>query len=119
MPRVILLIRTIGVAPTVARMSSQMFFTWPVYCCQRRRRKSPGKGLHLWGRPEPTHGASMIRRRHALIAAIATTLVILGLWLGPRTHVAAQSLPTSVSDKDFWGLVVSLSEPGGFFRSDN
>src|SRR5580698_1517381 len=61
----------------------------------------------------------MIRRRHVLIAAVATTLAIVGLWLGPRTHVAAQSLPTSVSDKDFWGLAVSLSEPGGFFRADN
>ena len=60
----------------------------------------------------------MMRRRHFLIAAIAT-LATLGLWFSPRTHVAAQSLPTSVSDKDFWGMVVTLSEPGGFFRSDN
>jgi hypothetical protein len=60
----------------------------------------------------------MIRRRHVLIAAVVT-LATLGLWFSPRTHVAAQSLPTSVSDKDFWGMVVTLSEPGGFFRSDN
>ncbi len=60
----------------------------------------------------------MLRRRHVLIAACAT-LTTLGLWFSPRVHVAAQSLPTSVSDKDFWGMVVAFSEPGGFFRSDN
>jgi hypothetical protein len=34
--------------------------------------------------------------------------------------VAAQStLPSQLSDKDFWQLVNDVSEPGGFFRSDN
>ena len=59
-----------------------------------------------------------MRRRHFLIAACAT-VAALGLWFSPRAHVAAQSLPTSVSDKDFWGMIVGFSEPGGFFRSDN
>jgi hypothetical protein len=60
----------------------------------------------------------MMRRRLLLIAAFAA-LATLGVWLSPRTHVAAQSLPTAVSDKDFWSMVVGFSEPGGFFRSDN
>jgi hypothetical protein len=60
----------------------------------------------------------LLRRRHALIAVCAT-VVALGLWFSPRAHVAAQSLPPTVSDKDFWGMVVGFSEPGGFFRSDN
>jgi len=60
----------------------------------------------------------MVRRRHFFIAAFAA-LATLGVWFSPRTHVAAQSLPTAVSDKDFWAMVVGFSEPGGFFRSDN
>ena len=60
----------------------------------------------------------MMRRRHFLMIACAT-IAALGLWLGPRAHVAAQSLPARVSDKDFWAMVVDFSEPGGFFRSDN
>ena len=63
-------------------------------------------------------GRPMMRRRHVFIAAFAA-LATLGVWFSPRTHVAAQSLPTAVSDKDFWGMVVGFSEPGGFFRSDN
>ena len=47
------------------------------------------------------------------------SIVAFGLWLGPPTHIATQSLPTQVSDKDFWALIVDFSEPGGFFRSDN
>ena len=60
----------------------------------------------------------MMRRRLVLIAAFAA-LATLGVWFSSRTHVAAQSLPTAVSDKDFWAMVVGFSEPGGFFRSDN
>lgn len=59
-----------------------------------------------------------MRRRHFLIAAFVTVTAA-GLWLGPRGHVAAQSLPARISDKDFWAMVVGFSEPGGFFRSDN
>ena len=59
-----------------------------------------------------------MRRRFFLVAAL-TTVTAVGLWLSPRAHVAAQSLPTSVSDKDFWSMIVGFSEPGGFFRSDN
>jgi hypothetical protein len=59
-----------------------------------------------------------MRRRLFLVAAL-TAVTSVGLWLGPRGHVAAQSLPASVSDKDFWAMIVGFSEPGGFFRSDN
>jgi hypothetical protein len=33
--------------------------------------------------------------------------------------VRAQSLPARLSDDEFWRLIVDLSEPGGYFRSDN
>jgi hypothetical protein len=59
-----------------------------------------------------------MRRRHFLIAAFVTVTAT-GLWLSPRGHVAAQSLPESISDRDFWAMVTGFSEPGGYFRSDN
>jgi len=59
-----------------------------------------------------------MRRRHLLLAVFVTVSAA-GLWLSPRAHVAAQSLPSRISDKDFWALIVGLSEPAGFFRSDN
>jgi hypothetical protein len=60
----------------------------------------------------------LLRRRHVLIAAFAAVATT-GVWLSPRAHVAAQALPTSISDRDFWSMIVGFSEPGGFFRSDN
>lgn len=33
--------------------------------------------------------------------------------------VAAQTLPTKLSDSAYWKLVTDFSEPGGYFRSDN
>ena len=33
--------------------------------------------------------------------------------------VAADSLPGKLTDQEFWKLVNDLSEPNGFFRSDN
>jgi hypothetical protein len=33
--------------------------------------------------------------------------------------VAADTLPKQLSDRTFWKLVEDISEPGGFFRSDN
>jgi hypothetical protein len=59
-----------------------------------------------------------MRRRHALIA-VFVSLTAGGLWLSPRGHVAAQSLPATISDRDFWAMVVGFSEAGGYFRSDN
>jgi hypothetical protein len=35
------------------------------------------------------------------------------------TPVAAQSIPTKLSDSAYWKLVTDISEPGGYFRSDN
>ena len=32
---------------------------------------------------------------------------------------ATQSLPTQISDAEFWGMVSGMSEAGGFFQSDN
>lgn len=49
------------------------------------------------------------RRFHVAVAAI--------LFAAP---VHAQStIPSQLSDKEFWQFVTDVSEPGGFFRSDN
>jgi hypothetical protein len=45
--------------------------------------------------------------------ALALALVLSGL------RVAADSLPTQLSDQEFWKLSSDFSEPDGFFRSDN
>jgi len=41
------------------------------------------------------------------------------LGLGLQAYSAPKALPDRLSDKEFWHLVTSLSEPGGYFRSDN
>src|SRR4051812_22632582 len=72
---------------------------------------------HSLGRSPLAYTVAM-RRRHLLLA-VFVTVTAAGFWLSPRAHVAAESLPSKVSDKDFWGMIVGLSEPAGFFRSDN
>jgi len=72
-------------------------------------------------------------RRRGICAAVAFVGLACGRTAaGPATaskplaassgfSSASQSsqLPASLSDADFWRLVTDLSEPGGFFRSDN
>ena len=52
-------------------------------------------------------------RRVATAAALAIT------YAAPFGVARAQSLPSRLSDEEFWRLVNDLSEVGGFFRSDN
>jgi hypothetical protein len=58
-------------------------------------------------------------RRHAIsgLAAVAS-LVVLLCWT-PGVGAAADTLPDSISDRDFWNLSEQLSEPNGYFVSDN
>src|SRR5512143_4109512 len=46
-------------------------------------------------------------------------LAIVALAACVTTLTAAGTLPSRLSDRDFWTLVTDLSEPGGSFRSDN
>ena len=58
-----------------------------------------------------------VRPKHLrliIVAALACLVFAGGLHL-----VAAEELPAQLSDEAFWHLVTDLSEPGGFFRSDN
>jgi len=63
-------------------------------------------------------------KRTPVIVASAALLIALGaLCISPRepsvSVAAASSLPSRLSDQDFWRLVETMSEPGGYFRSDN
>jgi len=60
-------------------------------------------------------------RRRVIIALIAVLGLagVLSFRQGPGAPVSAETLPTRLSDETFWHLVTDLSEPNGFFRSDN
>jgi hypothetical protein len=51
--------------------------------------------------------------------AIAFVLGATALGLGLESRRPSKALPERLSDKEFWHLVTSMSEPGGYFRSDN
>lgn len=46
-------------------------------------------------------------------------LSLVAVYVGPRPGVETQTLPDGFSDSEFWRLIGDLSEPGGYFRSDN
>ena len=58
-----------------------------------------------------------MRRRSLLLAA--GSIVCLGVLTLSALRVAADSLPSQLSDQEFWKLSSEFSEPDGFFRSDN
>jgi hypothetical protein len=61
-------------------------------------------------------------RTHRLFAA-GLVVLALGLLAQPRAAAVAvrdaDTLPAKLSDAEFWKLSEELSEPGGYFRSDN
>ena len=65
-------------------------------------------------------------RRHLLLAAFAigsaAPLASTGAQAAqaaPATRAATATLPSRLTDREFWSLIEKLSEPGGYFRSDN
>lgn len=52
------------------------------------------------------------------VPAMARWLVLAALILA-ATFANAQSLPSELSDREFWQLIADFSEADGFFRSDN
>ena len=55
-------------------------------------------------------------RRSVVIAAVVAAPVAPSTSSG---QAAQATIPSSLSDKDFWQFVTDVSEPGGYFRSDN
>src|SRR5215510_13263171 len=59
----------------------------------------------------------MTTTRRRLLATATVILCVSALAISrPR---AADSLPSQLSDQEFWKLSTEFSEPDGFFRSDN
>jgi hypothetical protein len=61
----------------------------------------------------------MVQRRQIVVAVVAVVISLGGRPFVPETHVAAETIPSRLSDRAFWQLVTELSETGGYFRSDN
>ena len=65
----------------------------------------------------------MTKRTPVIVASAALLLVLAALCVSPRDvaprFAASNSLPSRLNDQEFWQLVNTMSEPGGYFRSDN
>jgi hypothetical protein len=60
-----------------------------------------------------------IRVPGAALFVVALTAMIAVALTGRAVGAVADTLPERLSDKDFWQLSQDMSEPDGFFRSDN
>ena len=61
----------------------------------------------------------MTRSRLALSGLLIAVVSAWYLSVQPSAGAGSASLPQQLSDKAFWALSTSLSEPNGYFRSDN
>ena len=61
----------------------------------------------------------MSRQRRLIVALLALIACVGALSLHYQSRAAAESLPERLTDKAFWQLVDDMSEPNGYFRSDN
>jgi len=62
-----------------------------------------------------------VNRRQFLAALVVTACVSVAalFGVGAQSQSRPDTLPSELSDKEFWSLVSEYSEPDGFFRSDN
>jgi hypothetical protein len=61
----------------------------------------------------------MILRRSLFAAAIVVAITSLLPMLAGAMAVQTTALPSEISDKDFWRMIVDLSEPGGTYPYEN
>ena len=61
----------------------------------------------------------MIFRRPIFAAVIVITITTLLPMLVGAMAVQSTGLPSEISDKDFWRMIVDLSEPGGTYAYEN
>src|SRR6185436_4741315 len=78
----------------------------PFYCdwCPSRRPQTC-----LWRKCMPITRRSVFKT--AFVFAVTTLTCF--------AQTAAPTLPAEISDKDFWRLIVDLSEPGGVYPYEN
>src|SRR5687767_7835197 len=58
-------------------------------------------------------------RPHPVSKLVAAPFLAALLLLAPRVGAVADTLPSSIPDREFWTLSEQLSEPNGSFQSDN
>lgn len=64
--------------------------------------------------------AARLARTHPHRHSVRTlAAMLLAGCITTAPHARAQSVPPRLSSQQFWSLVTELSEPGGYFRSDN
>ena len=61
----------------------------------------------------------MILRRSLFAAAIVVAVTSLLPMIVGAMAVQTTALPSEINDKDFWKMIVDLSEPGGTYRFEN
>jgi hypothetical protein len=61
----------------------------------------------------------MGRRARLVVPAAVAVLVAGGVFLTAERPVSAGPIPERVADTTFWRLISEMSEPDGYFRSDN
>ena len=61
----------------------------------------------------------IIRHRRNPIARPILAGCLSALSLASGSRLSAQNIPSRLSDSTFWRMVNEMSEPGGYFRSDN
>jgi hypothetical protein len=61
----------------------------------------------------------MHRHRAPVVVLLTLAIGLVTASAPPRLAAAADTLPQRLSDQEFWKLSQELSEPDGFFRSDN
>jgi hypothetical protein len=61
----------------------------------------------------------MTKSRRVLLASVLALALGPACAAGARSPAAPATLPTRLSDREFWQLLVESSEPNGYFRSDN
>ncbi len=60
----------------------------------------------------------MTNTRRVFPVVLTAVILLLGSMTAPSLRARAD-LPARLSDQEFWRLTDELSEPNGFFRSDN
>lgn len=61
----------------------------------------------------------MTRRHFAILAAVVVTGALRVWTITPGVPAGSGALPARLGDREFWTLSTALSEPDGYFRSEN
>ena len=57
--------------------------------------------------------------KHLLIVSVACAIWCAAPLAASHPALAADTLPDRLTDEEFWSLTEAMSEPDGYFRSEN